>query len=343
MKKLIGVIKDYFQNLIYYNNKRRLVALSVLLFLIGSIVGGYIYNRITMKILNEIFIAVIINAIIIYMYIIEKNDDILEKNYLFKIILWSVNICIYGIILFTNYNYIINTFSKIKNNYLPNNLYAVIVSTIIFLVIISIEYTLMFAKITKAKVTSKGFEVEIDETNLNNKQNQILNIMDEMIVSVTDINADMDNIVSDFLLGKVLDESNNIKDTYGINELFDCLRNIATKLFNPSIIVDFISIEQLSNIKENFNIPDNIYNRIIARIHSLTDKTNSVFAENNILFVTYKIQSMIYDELENNRIVAIIEFKDKSKTYNGYGRLILDVLKMFDCIFTLQINVVINS
>ena len=153
----------------------------------------------------------------------------------------------------------------------------------------------------------------------------------------------MDNIVSDFLLGKVLDESNNIKDTYGINELFDCLRNIATKLFNPSIIVDFISIEQLSNIKENFNIPDNIYNRIIARIHSLTDKTNSVFSENNILFVTYKIQSMIYDELENNRIVAIIEFKDKSKTYNGYGRLILDVLKMFDCIFTLQINVVINS
>ncbi len=37
-----------------------------------------------------------------------------------------------------------------------------------------------------------------------------------------------------------------------------------------------------------------------------------------------------------------MEFKDCKVGYNGYGRLLLDVLKMFDCIFTLQINFIIS-
>lgn len=182
--------------------------------------------------------------------------------------------------------------------------------------------------------------MEMDDSFLSVEQHKIINDFEKTIERSTDINAQMDTIVADFIVNEVVDDNNNLKSDYGVPQLLNLLTSVANdRLFKTvnNIVVEFTTVNNLFEIIKDYNMPNNIYRRIKARIDSTTDGENTTFYEGNLVFLDYQIKHLSYTGLSKNRVIGIIEFKELKEGYVGYARLLLTMLKMLDYIMMLQI------
>lgn len=332
-------VVGFIDNLIYYNNKRRMIPLCILFCVIGIILGKFLCKfELTLKL--EIIINFFINILILFMYVTDNDENEIEKNKFYKICFLGVNVLTYSILIYLNYNHINGLFIGIVVEYIPIKLYSLIVFTIIYFLPIILIYLLIFGRIKRTKITSSGIEVEIDDSFLSVEQHKIINDFEKTIERSTDINAQMDTIVADFILNEVVDDNNNLKSDYGVPQLLNLLTSVANdKLFKNvnDIVVEFTTVNNLFEIVKDYNLPSNIYRRIKARVDSTIDGQNTTFYEGNLVFLDYQIKHLSYNGLSQNRVIGIIEFKELKEGYVGYARLLLTMLKMLDYIMMLQI------
>ena len=77
-------ILGFIDNLIYYNNKRRMIPLCILFCVIGIILGKFLFKfELTLK--SGIIINFFINILILFMYVTDNDENEIEKNRFYKI------------------------------------------------------------------------------------------------------------------------------------------------------------------------------------------------------------------------------------------------------------------
>lgn len=335
------VIKHYIENLVYYNNKKRVIPLC-LIFLIIGILSEKLVKNISINLSFGIIINIVLNSLMFSLYITDDNKNKLEKNDFFKVCFCVINVLLYSILVYLNYSCITGMFSEIEKSkiILPLELYSLIVFTAVYMFPVILIYMFIFGRIKSTKITTKGIEVEIDSSFLSYEQNKIINTSEKIIENLDNVNSQMDKIVADFILSDLVNENNEISSQYNITKLINKLISISNdNLFEGinNIVVEFKTMNNFNDILEEYNLPKNIYNRIKARIVTVNESENLTFYEGNLVFVNYKLSHLSYADLEGNRVIGIIQFKDLKEGYIGYGRLLLTMLKMLDYIITLQI------
>lgn len=104
----------FIDNLIYYNNKRRMIPLCILFCIIGIILGKFLCKfELTLKL--EIIINFFINILILFMYVTDNDENEIEKNGFYKICFLAVNVLTYSILMYLNYICckLVSTFERI--------------------------------------------------------------------------------------------------------------------------------------------------------------------------------------------------------------------------------------
>lgn len=331
-------IVDYFNQIIYHK-KKMLLPIILVSIIIGIFIGIF-FKSFKINIGMQLIGIIVLNFILIVYNLINEDIEKYDRNREFKSYYWTINIFCYAIVLFINFNKLKEMFKEVKIDYIPNDLYMITICTGAYVFLLWLIYILVFSNLKRTKLSTNGLELEIDDTVLSSKQNILLNNIQQCIENTRIINFEMDKYVAKYITEDLIDENNTIKSTYTYKDLFVRLREVSNKLISSSessILVDFKSINELEEIKEEYNIPNNLYNKIFSHINNLSGNESSIFIERNLVFVNYKISSIAHDALINNRIIGIIEFKDIKEGYVGYGSLLLVSLKMFDYITTLSI------
>ncbi len=336
---MVNYIKNHFNDLFFYK-KRLLIPFSIISLFIGICIGLFAKNF-KLNIGCELIMLIIVNCIILLF--VSYATDFEENQFNYKPLYWILNSVCYSIIIFINFDYLIFEFKDVNIKYINKNTYILLFSIGIFIIIMWLFYCLMFSSIKKTKITTSGLEIEVDDMKLSQKQNQIINDLQKVTENVQVVFSNMDKLLIEFAQKDLIDDNNKIDESYDFNKLFDQMRIMSSTLFkidSNSIVADFKSISTLNEIKEEYKIPINLYNKIYAKIINEANQSNSIFIERNLIFVNYQLVTLYHTNLINNRVVAIIECQDMKDAYIGYGSLLLSSLINLDNILGLILSTV---
>lgn len=334
---MINSIKKYLSDVFFYK-KNLLLPLSIPILFLGISIGLFI-KKFNLNIGCELIILLIINCITLLF--ISYGTDFEETQFNYKPLYWLLNSVCYSIIIFLNFDYLSIEFKDITFKYITKNTYILLFCIGIFIVVMWLFYCLMFSSIKKTKITTSGLEIEVDDMKLSQKQNQIINDLQKVVENMQLTFSSMDKLVIDFVAYDLTNNNNEFSESYSSSKLFKLMRVMSTILFkidSNNIIVDFKSIKNLHEIKKDYNLPINLYNKINAKIQNEKDQSNSIFIERNLIFVNYQLVSLYHEDLPNNRVIAIIECRDMKDAYIGYGSLLLSSFINLDNILGLILS-----
>lgn len=330
-------MKNYLNELLY-EHKKILIPIIIITLIIGVVSGKFI-ALFEFNFLWMIIILIILNILILISTLYVKNYDEFTKSKIIKPFYFGLNIICFEVFLYIKYSEVKDLFKKINLRFIPIDFYIILMLNGAFIIFIWIIYIMMFSNVKSTKITTAGIELEIDDTLLSEKQNQFLNDLQNSIENTMKVNGEMERIVAQFISEDFIDDSGEIKESYTYKDLFKYLRKVADLAFsieNMNIITDFKSISELEEIKKEYSIPNNLYNKIFSRIDSVTEDENDIFVERNLVFVNYRFNSVEDERLRKNRVISIIEFIESKEGFSGYGSLMMVSLKMFDRILALS-------
>ena len=274
----------------------------------------------------HIFILLIINCIYFFIYFFNPNiEDSLNYDKNIKYIS-LFNILGFIFILLINYDSIINSFDGISSKWLPKQFYALVCCFTIFFIIILLLNTFIFKDIKRAKITTSGIEIEIDDTNLTNTQYELINHFTSSVYNLSISFGEIYNYCES------LNEKINSNTHFGSEQFIDFLTNMSNNVFGKeNININFKTMSNIQEIQDDYNIPNNLFNIVKSRLNS-DESPDIVFTTNNLVFLKYNWKYIEFeDELggASSDTISIIKFEN-FPSYVTYGNMLFMLLSMFE-------------
>lgn len=278
-------------------------------------------------------IQIFVNGIVVSWWILGSKE--LEYPHVsVRPLYWMINTLYYVSILYINHATLLQSFQNVRIAYIPVGIYMYGVYFVIYVIVMMLFYFLCFSKVKRAKLTTGGVELEIDELPFVTVQNKAINDLQVVIKNSTDMNMSMEYEISDIAIRIYYDNEFTMKDLLG------WLRLMTNRIFHEvKVKCDYKTLLDIGEVKDEYMLNHHQYKTIIDQITHYNGECY-VFDQQKLVFVIYRLDCIKQTELPKDIIIAVLDFSgsDLSMPCDDYGTILYNNLKVFEYSLVLSIE-----
>lgn len=272
------------------------------------------------------FIAITISflfllcIVIYYIYYKKINNIISEHKHLVRITYFGVMIFIF--LFYYNYNYsnIVASFSG-NTMGIGKTQYVFILYFVVFIILASIIYAVVFLNYTIKKIGSGGIELEERKDEAASEQFRFISDFITLIQNQGELSARLGDAIEEFIKTFNLENGGQIE----AEKFFELLRIILSNFIKGAKTIkgiDVMLMEDIEEIEEPYLITPAQFNYLQSEV-----KQNSIFKLDKIVVIPYRMKVIQED------LVFIIEFTSKEDSSVDAGNMLFTSISLFDNIF----------